>query len=126
MDVHLFWFLSLVFAVFNLLVNNLPLVGGLEVGFSLLCLYIFKHSQKHYPKRWHAITMCLTISLIVLCGTYLAPLKTACFCGHLFYLFFTTYYLVDVTGYFCLRHYLFYSWWCYLKNCHIHRFQLLT
>jgi diguanylate cyclase (GGDEF)-like protein len=74
-----FGFLSLVFAVFNLSVNNLHLVGGLEVGFSLLCLYIFKHSQKHYPKRWHAIIMCLAISLIVLCGTYLAPLKNGLF-----------------------------------------------
>lgn len=74
-----FGFLSFVFAIFNLTTNNLYVVGALEIGFSLLCFYIYRQLSKHRPKGWHAITLCLTITAIVLCGTYLAPLKNGLF-----------------------------------------------
>lgn len=71
--------LSLIFAGFNLTVNHLYAIGVLEVGFTLLCLYIFKQSKLHHAKRWHAISMCLSITTIVLFGSYLAPLKNGLF-----------------------------------------------
>lgn len=72
-------FLSLIFAVFNLSINKSYLVGGLEIAFSALCFYIFNQLTKHYQKDWYGVALCLTLSFIILFGTYLAPFENGLF-----------------------------------------------
>ena len=74
-----FGLLSFIFAVFNLSKNHFYIVGGLEVCFSALCFYIFIQLVKNKQRNWYAITVCMTVTLVILCGTFLAPLKNGLF-----------------------------------------------
>jgi diguanylate cyclase (GGDEF)-like protein len=64
--------LSLIFAGFNLTVNNFYILGYLEVCFSFYCLFTFLRLNKDDLQAWQSIVMCALISIIVILGTYLA------------------------------------------------------
>ncbi|MBB1405067.1 MULTISPECIES: GGDEF domain-containing protein [Pseudoalteromonas] len=64
--------LALVFAGFNLTVNNLSVLGYFEVVFSLYCFCIYFRLGKHPVQVWQSVVMCAFISFIVVFGAYIA------------------------------------------------------
>jgi diguanylate cyclase len=64
--------LASVFAVFNLTLNNLPILGYLEVAFALYCFYVFVRLAKHPLQVRQSVAICFTLSFTVVVGTYIA------------------------------------------------------
>ncbi|GAA61336.1 hypothetical protein P20652_3213 [Pseudoalteromonas sp. BSi20652] len=74
-----FGFLSVLFAIFNLTVNNFPLLGYIEICFSIYCILTYI-SLIHRPLQfWQAVVMCILITLIVVLGTALASPRNGVF-----------------------------------------------
>ena len=67
-----FGFLSLVFASINLTVNNFPLLGYIEICFSVYCIFTYISVTRHPLQFWQSVVMCILATLIVILATYLA------------------------------------------------------
>ena len=74
-----FGFLALVFAGFNLTVNNFPLLGYIEVCFSIYCLSTYISLTRRPLAFWQAVVMCALVTLIVILGTALATPRNGVF-----------------------------------------------
>ncbi|MBD57813.1 GGDEF domain-containing protein [uncultured Pseudoalteromonas sp.] len=71
--------LASIFAVFNLLVTNMILLGALEVIFALFCFYIFFYTRNHNGHRWQSVTLCIFLTVLITLGTYLSNIKSVLF-----------------------------------------------
>ena len=67
-----FGFLSLVFASVNLTVNNFPLLGYIEICFSVYCIFTYISLKRHPLQFWQSLIMCALVTLIIIIGTSLA------------------------------------------------------
>jgi len=67
-----FGIFSLGLAALNLTVNNFPLLGYIEICFSIYCAYTFRSLVRHPIKYGQAVSMCVLISVIVIFATFLA------------------------------------------------------
>ncbi len=71
--------LSVGFAGFNLTVNNFPLLGYIEICFSIYCIFTYISLIRRPLQFWQSLIMCVLITLIVILGTSLASPRNAVF-----------------------------------------------
>ena len=67
-----FGVLSVGFAGFNLTVNNFPLLGYIEICFSIYCIFTYITLIRRPLQFWQSVVMCALITFIVILGTSLA------------------------------------------------------
>ena len=67
-----FGVLSVGFAGFNLTVNNFPLLGYIEICFSIYCIFTYISLKRRPLQFWQSLIMCALVTLIIIIGTSLA------------------------------------------------------
>ncbi|TMN97788.1 GGDEF domain-containing protein [Pseudoalteromonas sp. S558] len=70
---------SLIFAGFNLLINNFAVLGYLELGLCAYCVHTFVRLNRHALQLRQSLIMCALVTLVIVLGNYLALIKNGLF-----------------------------------------------
>lgn len=74
-----FGVLASIFTYFNLFINDFYQLGILEGVFAAYCFYTFHYARTRKIQAWQPLLLCLSITLLVTLGTYLAAMNSGLF-----------------------------------------------